>query len=293
MYSVLLTSYMEPRTVGAAITALLRQMPPDAELLAIAPDEQTIAVITGLMQAEPRLRLIRDERQGKPAALNLGLTAARHDIVVLTDGDVLVEDGALPALLLPFSDEAVGAVTGRPVSVSPRDTMLGFWSHLLVDAAHETRLKRHEHSDFLVCSGYLFAYRRALAPAIPPDALAEDAVISHRIAEQGFRTAYAPEARVQVRYPATYDDWLRQKVRSAGGYAQAYITQSPVQMRSARLEVRDGTGFALRYPRTWRERLWTLGLFAARAHLWALVFWRVRVRRVPLTRLWQRVASTK
>jgi cellulose synthase/poly-beta-1,6-N-acetylglucosamine synthase-like glycosyltransferase len=293
MYSVLLTSYMEPHTVGTAITALLRQMPPDAELLAIAPDDQTIAVITALMLTEPRLRLVRDERQGKPAALNLGLAAAHHAVVVLTDGDVFVEDGALAALLLPLDAAAVGAVTGRPVSVSPRDTMLGFWSHLLVEAAHETRLRRHARGEFLVCSGYLFAYRRALVPAIPPDALAEDAVISHRIAEQGFRIAYAPDARVQVRYPATYADWLRQKVRSAGGYAQPYITQSPVQMRSARLEVRDGTGFALRYPRTWRERLWTLALFAARAHLWALVFWQVRVRRVPLVRLWQRVASTK
>ena len=77
----------------------------------------------------------------------------------------------------------------------------------------------------MLCSGYLFAFRRALIGDIPIDALAEDAVISHEIADAGYRIRYAPEAQVSVRYPTTYRDWLRQKVRSAGGYAQDYHPQ--------------------------------------------------------------------
>lgn len=293
MFSVLLTSYREPHTVGRAIAALLPQLPADAELLAIAPDEPTIAVIRAWTTRDGRVHHIQDQQQGKPAALNVGLAAARHDIVVLTDGDVEVQPDALMALLTPFDNPQVGAVSGRVVSVSPRGTLLGYWSHLLVDAAHETRQRRAAQGAFLLCTGYLFAYRRALVPVIPPDALAEDAVISHRIAEQGYRIAYAPQAVVHVKYPSTYRDWLLQKVRSAGGYAQPYITQSPVKMRSAWLEIREGTWFALTYGRTPREHLWTLLLFVARLHLWLLVYWRVRVRRLPLSTLWQRVSSTK
>ena len=44
---------------------------------------------------------------------------------------------------------------------------------------------------------------------------------------------------------------------------------------------------------TLRELVWTLLLFAARLHLWLLVFWNVRVRRRPLKALWQRVETTK
>ena len=293
MVSVLLTSYREPNTVGRAIAALLPQLPPEGELLAIAPDEPTIAVIRAWMAQDARVRHLQDAQQGKPSALNLGLAAARHEIVVLTDGDVEVQPGALAALLAPFGDPQVGAVSGRVVSVSPRGTLLGYWSHLLVDAAHDARQRRAARGAFLLCTGYLFAYRRRLVPTVPTDALAEDAVISHRIAEQGFRIAYAPQAVVHVKYPSTYRDWLLQKVRSAGGYAQPYITRSTVKMRSAWLEVRDGAWFALTYGRTPREHLWTLLLFAARLHLWLLVYWRVRVRRLPLTTLWQRVRSTK
>jgi cellulose synthase/poly-beta-1,6-N-acetylglucosamine synthase-like glycosyltransferase len=214
-------------------------------------------------------------------------------IVVFSDGDVIISENALAPLLAPFVDENVGAVTGRPLSRSHRTTMLGYWSHLLVEGAHQTRQKRDASGEFQLCSGYLFAARRALTLPIPEDALAEDAVISHRIAEQGYKIRYAPEAVVSVKYPTTYADWLRQKVRSAGVYAQSYVRNSPFSMRSPKLVAQQGTLLALKFARTPREFWWTLCLFVARLHLWLLVFWQVRVRKRPLTTLWQRVESTK
>jgi cellulose synthase/poly-beta-1,6-N-acetylglucosamine synthase-like glycosyltransferase len=294
MISVLITAYREATTIGLAIDSFVAQLPPNSELLVICPDAETTAVVHQYAQKFPQVRHIPEpERRGKPAALNLGLQAARGDIVVFSDGDVLIGAQALAPLLTPFADETVGAVTGRPFSSSPRSTLLGYWSHVLVEGAHQTRQKRQATGDFLLCSGYLFAARRALLPPIPEDALAEDAVISHRIAEQGFKIGYAPEAAVSVKYPTTYADWLRQKVRSAGGYAQSYVRDSPFSMRSAKLETQQGTLLALKFAHTPREFIWTLLLFGARLHLWWLVFWRVRVWKRPLTTLWQRVESTK
>jgi hypothetical protein len=82
-------------------------------------------------------------------------------------------------------------------------------------------------------------------------------------------------------------------VRSAGGHAQDYVRKSSLRMRSVWLEMRYGTMLALRYPRSLREFLWTLLLFAARLHLWLLVFVNVRLLRRPLKDLWQRVETTK
>ncbi len=293
MLTVLITAFREAATIGQAIEAFLPQLPAAAELLVVCPDPETAAVVQAYARRYPTVRHIADPQRGKPAALNVGLQAARGEFVIFSDGDVAVEAGALAALLAPFADAAVGATTGRPISVSPHATCLGYWSHLLTDSAHTVRARRDATGEFLLCSGYLFAARRALLPPIPEDALAEDAVISHRLAEQGYRIRYAPAARVAVKYPATYNDWLRQKVRSAGGYAQEYVRCSPVQMRSARLEVREGTRLALGYPRAAREWLWTLLLFVARLHLWGLVFLNVRVLRRPLAALWQRVETTK
>ncbi len=291
--SVLITAFREAATVGRAIEAFLAQLPEGAEILVVCPDPATISVVDDYAARYPAVRHVADPQRGKPAALNAGLKAARGDVVVFSDGDVLVAHDALAPLLAPFTDARVGAVSGHPVSASPRDTLLGYWSHLLTDSIHRMRLARDRAGEFLVCSGYLFACRRVLIKHVPEDALAEDAVISHAIAQQGYCIRYAPEALVHVKYPATYRDWLRQKVRSAGGYVQNYLRKSPARMRSARLEIANGTWLALCYPRTPREFLWTLLLFPARLHLWLLVFVNVRLLRRPLHDLWQRVETTK
>lgn len=293
MLSILITAYREPTTIGKAIEAFLAQLPEDAELLVVTPDPETTAVVQEYAARYPVVRHILDPQRGKPTALNFGLQAARGELIVFSDGDVVIEAGALEALLQPFNDPRIGAVSGRPISANPRETVLGYWSHLLTDSAHAVRLARAAAGSFLVCSGYLFAVRRAALTPVPTDALSEDAVISHRIAEQGYRIGYAPEARVRVKYPTTYGDWLRQKVRSAGGYAQDYVRRSPVQMRSAWLEIRHGTALALQYPRNAREFLWTLLLFLARLHLWLLVLLNVRIKKMQFTELWQRVETTK
>jgi cellulose synthase/poly-beta-1,6-N-acetylglucosamine synthase-like glycosyltransferase len=294
MLTVLVTAFREAATLGRALDAILGQLPDDSEVLVVSPDPETTAVAERYAAAHPVVRHVRDPQQGKPTALNIGIREAHGDILVLTDGDVYIADDALAPLLAPFDDPQVGAVSGRPVSISPRDTLLGYWSHLLTEAgAHRTRAARDAAGGFLVCSGYLFAVRRQLIESVPADALAEDAVISNNVAVQGYRIRYAPKARVFVKYPTTYRDWLRQRVRSAGGYAQDYIRHSPFRMRSARIELVRGTPLALRYPRTPREFFWTLLLFAARLHLWHLVFVNVRILRRPLPTLWHRIESTK
>lgn len=294
MLTIIITAYREEKTVGRAIEAFLAQdLPDDYELLVVCPDEETASVVAEYATQNKHIRLLRDDAQGKPAALNLALHAAKGEIVILSDGDVYVGSDAVPALLAVFTDPKVGIVSGRPVSVNPRNTMLGYWSHLLVDAgAHQQRLLRASRGEFLECSGYLYAFRRSLVGPIPADSLAEDGFISHRVWEQGWRTAYAPEALVYVKYPSTYRDWIMQKIRSMGGYAQCYVNSSR-SMRSFRREAVAGFWSALRYARNCRELWWTLLLFLARTHVWLRVWWDVKLHKNPFSSLWQRVNSTK
>ncbi len=291
--SVIITAFREPKTIGPAIEAFLNQAPPTTEILVVCPDPVTTAQVDAYAADYPQVRHVGDPQRGKPAALNYGLVAAEGDIVVLSDGDVIVAEGALAPLLTPFKHPETGATTGHPISTNSRGTILGYWSHFLTDSAHRLRLERDQAGKFLLCSGYLFAFRTALIDHVPEDALAEDAVISHRIAQQGKRIRYVPQARVLVKYPTTYKDWLRQKTRSAGGYSQDYVRTSPVRMRSATREALQGLRIALRYPKNLKEIVWTVLLFAARLHLWFLVFINVRLLRRPLSKLWQRIESTK
>ncbi len=184
--TVLITAYREPTTIRLAIESILPQIADrQAEVIVICPDEETAQAA-----AFPGVAVLHDPGRGKPAALNMGLEQATGNVIIMTDGDVYVGAESIPALLEPFSDPHTGAVSGRPVSLNPKETMLGYWSHLLTEAgAHAERLKRDSAGQFFVCSGYLYAIRRGLVEHIPEDALAEDAVVSHLIGEQGYVSA--------------------------------------------------------------------------------------------------------
>jgi len=309
MISCILTAYKEFRTVGRAIEALLEQdWPCEYEILVVCPDEATAAVAQTYVEISSRVSLLTDQGKGKPAALNLAFERVHGDICLFTDGDVEVQQGAIEPLLAPFLDPKCGAVTARPVSVSLRSTMLGFWSHLLTDAgAHQARLRLASEHNYLDCSGYLYAARRCLLAPLPEEVLADDAYISHMIWLQGYTIAYAPSACVKVRYPTNYRDWLLQKVRSTAG---ATVTASlcaksgeqqekrdenheATRMRSFYKEMKEGLLPALAYPRTVQERWWTCCLFAARLHLWVRVWLEIHVKHRSYREIWQRVESTK
>lgn len=289
--SVLVTAYNEPHTIARALKPIVAQASDvNAEIVVICPDEETEAAVRKF----PAVAVLKDQGTGKPAAINLGLAHATGGIIVLTDGDVFIGPDAIGHLLAPFHDSSTGAVSGRPISLNPRNTMLGYWSQLLTNAgAHMERIRRQNRDQFLVCSGYLYAIRAGLVRAVPEGALAEDAVISQLVAEQGYRIRYAPDAQVFVHYPTTYQDWLLQRIRSTGGYVQPIIRDSPLNIRSFQQEALRGIGNAIAYPHSLQEGLWTLLLIAARLHLWLLVYWNVRIRRRPLSELWKRVESTK
>ena len=51
--------------------------------------------------ATARRTVIRQPNGGKPSALNTGIAAARHDIVVMVDGDTIFEPEAMRALVAP------------------------------------------------------------------------------------------------------------------------------------------------------------------------------------------------
>jgi Glycosyltransferases, probably involved in cell wall biogenesis len=304
MISCIITAYKEPRTIGAAIKALIEQpWPEEFEILVVCPDQETNRVIRIFTECYTQVQHLTDKGEGKPAALNVALARARGHICIFSDGDVVVQEEAISALLKPFTDPHCGAVTGRPISASPRSSMLGYWSHLLTDAgAHALRLRNGQKQRYMDGSGYLYAVRRTLLAPLPPDILADDTYISQRVWQQGYSIVYAPTARVAVRYPTTYHDWLLQKVRSSTGATinprplqatQPGYARPPEKMRSFQREAISGLGSALRYANTWQERWWTWCLLGARIHLWLCVWLEIHVKHRTFQEIWQRVETTK
>ncbi len=269
MISIIITSYKEPRIVGRAIESALRNKTKEKfEVIVAAPDEETAQVIKNYVKKDKRVKYFKDKGQGKANALNEIFSKVKSDILVLTDGDVYINEKSIDIIVKAFKNKEIGCICGRPVATNDKNKMVGYWSHLLLDAgAHAIRQERSYKKQFLECSGYLFAFRNKVKK-IPTD-VAEDAIIPYLLWKQGYIIKYVPEAKVYVRYPDKVREFIKQRIRTGKSH-EKLTTYAPdfQKVKSLSNEVRKGTWKALKYATSIKEMIWTLLLFPVRLYIW-------------------------
>jgi cellulose synthase/poly-beta-1,6-N-acetylglucosamine synthase-like glycosyltransferase/peptidoglycan/xylan/chitin deacetylase (PgdA/CDA1 family) len=171
-----------------------------------------------------RVRVVHQPNAGKPAALNTGVTVARHDLIVTVDGDTVFERGTLRALVQPFRESWVGAVSGN-TKVGNRGGLLGRWQH--IEYVMGFNLDRRLY-DVLRCMptvpGAIGAFRRAALSdigGVSGATLAEDTDLTIAIGRAGWRVVYAEDARAWTEAPASLSALWRQRYRWSYGTMQA------------------------------------------------------------------------
>ena len=298
MISIIITAFKEADSVRKAIIKFRNQLnwPKEHnfyELLVVAPDRETELVC----EEFKGVRYIKDPGVGKPAALNIAFREAKGEILVLTDGDVYPNQYAIRELSKFFShSQKVGAVSGRPRSINSRNNILGYWSHLLVDMADQTRRKCTKERKSIVCTGYLYAVSKKAIEGMnmPEDILSDDAYISYYIENRGFKILYAAGAQIFVKYPSTFSDWIKQKARSTGGYTQLeQLHVAPKNpMRGFKQEAKEIITI-FKYARNLKEFMWTGMLVLARIYLWLRIYYERRLKNKSFEQTWVRINSTK
>ncbi|MFF7450602.1 MULTISPECIES: glycosyltransferase [unclassified Streptomyces] len=170
------------------------------------------------------VRVIRQENAGKPAALNNGVRSARHDIVVMMDGDTVFEADTVRQLVQPFADPAVGAVAGN-AKVGNRDTIIGAWQH--IEYVMGFNLDRRMY-DLLRCMptipGAIGAFRREAVLEVggmSEDTLAEDTDITIAMHRAGWRVVYQEHAKAWTEAPGSLKQLWSQRYRWSYGTMQA------------------------------------------------------------------------
>ena len=289
MISVIITSYKEPKTIGKAIEQIIKNKLKNYEILVVAPDRETLDVARKFQNKN--INILKDDGKGKPAALNLAVSKAKGEILVFTDGDVYVSEDSLLPLLDYFKDTRIGAVSGYPVSLNPKNNKLGYWAYVLTNVANKRRKKAIKLNKGFFCSGYLFAIKRELFPNLSEELLSEDGFISNEVYKKGYKIAYSEDSKVFIKYPTTFNDWIIQKKRSAGGYNQIKKFKK-VEIRSFKKESL-GALELFEFVSSIREFLWLFELFFSRIYLWFLIYKDINFKKKSHKEIWKRIETTK
>lgn len=293
--SIILTSYNEPELIPKAISQIAKNKVENLQLLAVAPDEKTrdegkkeILKHTDIKSFE----VIKDAGIGKPNAINEAIPFANGEIIIFTDGDMYISDDAIPHLLKGFSDEKVAGVSGHPVSIDNRNTFWGFTSHLFCYGAHTIRARPSRAWPEVApspMSGYLYAIKMTNAIAklfpLPAEIRAEDAYISKKIAEMGYKINYAPNALAYVKFPKNISDWIKQKKRSLGGNIQ-------IKNQRSIFEDLQNALMPIKFASKPKEYLYLIGIYLLRLYLWILIYIQ-HSRKDYSSGRWEQIKSSK
>ena len=171
-----------------------------------------------------RVRLIELTASGKAAALNAGVAAARHDIVVFADARQMFGPAALAKLVAPFADPKVGGVTGELMLIE--DDGHGIGEGVGLYWRYEKWIRRNEsaiHST-LGATGAIYALRRSLSRS-RRWATRRRCPRADARRPGGIRVLFEPEAAHGDRVADAATEWQR-KVRTLAGNYQI-VAQEP------------------------------------------------------------------
>ncbi|MFJ8786522.1 glycosyltransferase [Streptomyces sp. NPDC102476] len=221
--SVLVPAYNEAKCIESTVRSLMASEHP-VEVLVIddGSSDGTARIVEAM--GLPNVRVVRQLNAGKPAALNRGLANARHDLIVMMDGDTVFEPSTVRELVQPFGDPRVGAVAGN-AKVGNRDSMIGAWQH--IEYVMGFNLDRRMY-DVLRCMptipGAVGAFRRSALERVggmSDDTLAEDTDITMAMHRDGWRVVYAEKARAWTEAPESVQQLWSQRYRWSYGTMQA------------------------------------------------------------------------
>jgi cellulose synthase/poly-beta-1,6-N-acetylglucosamine synthase-like glycosyltransferase len=236
--SVIVSTFNEAKVIGRKIENISELNYPKDKLEVIVYDDASIdgtPEIAKKMLSEKMLdgNVVRNlNRIGLNRSLNAAVAQAKHNLVCVTDSDVLLEKDALKnsvSALQGFKN--AGGVTGhiepvfegKGVAQNSERSYRGFY--------HESMLAESAVHSAFPGNGPLIVYDKTKIPSlIPKDYGSTDGNIAINIIRRGFRFIYVPNAVVFEPSPENLSQHRLQKIRRAKRLLQVFLNNSDISL---------------------------------------------------------------
>ena len=209
--------------------ALSMDYPPDKLKLLIVTDgsnDETADIIKSYPQVEHHHE---NKRSGKTAAINRVIRFVKSPIIVFSDANTLLNKDAIKNIVEHFQNAEVGLVAGEKRVISKNSDHAAasgegfYWQY-------ESQLKKwdSELHSVIGAAGELFAVRTKLFELVDENIIIEDFYISLKLAMNGYKVAYEPDAYAMEAGSASVNEELKRKIRIAAGGIQAVVKLWPL-----------------------------------------------------------------
>ena len=196
-YSVIVPVYDGGTTIDRCLDALARQTLPPQRYEVVVVDDGSTDNTRDRAKSHRGVRLLAQVHSGPAAARNLGVEHACGEIVLFTDADCEPLPSWMERLVAPFADPQV--VGAKGVYLTRQSELVARFVQAEYEEKYD-RMAAQERIDFV--DTYAAAYRRDVFVANGgfdvafSKASVEDQELSFRLARQGLKMVFVPEAVV-------------------------------------------------------------------------------------------------
>ncbi|MBR3567773.1 MAG: glycosyltransferase [Salinivirgaceae bacterium] len=231
--SILVPFHNEEGTIQSTLESILSQQT-NADFEVIAIDDYSTdgsrGVVSAMLAANPRLRLIEANDRGKKNALTEAIAAARFNAIITADADCTYPQGWLDAMAATFSHEKC-ALLAAPMVLSPASSW--FQKFQFVDFASlvGSGIGAAGCRRPIMCNGanLMFdrlEYNKLTDPLNSKIASGDDVFLLHKMKAAGAKISFTaqPETIATTRPAPSVGAFLRQRTRWGGkatGYTDA------------------------------------------------------------------------
>jgi hyaluronan synthase len=201
---------------------------PQAELAAVTATAPPVLF-------DPRVHVVVVDGHDKRTNLAVGIHAANHPIVVLSDSDTLWEKDLLANLLMPFCDPSVGGVGTRQRVLHASTSVWRRAADWLLDSRYLAYVPAMARVGGVSClSGRTVAYRRDVVLPLLDDLTAEvflgtrcvsgdDGRLTWLVLNAGYKAAYQSNAVAWTVMPDSARAFFRQRLRWGRNSFRCYL----------------------------------------------------------------------
>ncbi|HHZ94961.1 MAG TPA: glycosyltransferase [Flavobacteriales bacterium] len=151
-------------------------------------DDGSNDVLERLAKSETIIYHLIPERQGKPNAINKGVSLSKYPLLLFSDVRQTFTNGAISHLLSNLSDPEVGAVTSQlelEGDASPSRKLM-----------NKLKLRESMKGSTTGMCGALYVIRKNLVTTLPTDIILDDLIIALSVMSQDKRVVLEPRAIV-------------------------------------------------------------------------------------------------
>lgn len=216
--SIGVASFNEEKNIEKLLISLLNQKLKStiiSEIIVISSGstDATDRIVRKICKTNSKVKLIRQKKRiGKASAVNLFISRAKEEIVILSSADILIPNGTVDKIISPLKKHNVGIVGSHPIPVNDPSSFFGFAAHLMWALHHQISLKNPKMGEFI-------AFRK-IFKQIPLTSAVDEASIEALIRGQGYKAFYASNAIVYNKGAQNFKEFITRRRHIYAGHLE-------------------------------------------------------------------------